>query len=155
MSGSELLCDDFDIECVFLSIAGYLVIWILQVATLERVNKNVYSSTPDSSLVSQVAPFSMESAFAGVWLWTAKLAHFGYYEARCVQSERPLTEPSVLNGRCAWRKKLNELTFSASPIYSNDIFVSALKPCCLSLSNKVICGSPLLSTYSSVRHFSV
>lgn len=58
----------------------------------KRLNKNVYSTTPD---------FSVKSAFAGVCLWTAKLVHFGYYEARCVPSVRPLTEPSVLNGRCA------------------------------------------------------
>jgi len=58
----------------------------------KRLNKNVYSTTPD---------FSVKSAFAGVCLWTAKLVHFGYYEARCVPSVvRPLTEPSVLNGRC-------------------------------------------------------
>lgn len=67
----------------------------------KRLNKNVFSTTPDSSLVSQVAPFSVKSAFAGVCLWTAKLVHFGYYEARCVPSVRSLTEPSVLNRRCA------------------------------------------------------
>lgn len=96
----------------FLSIVPYLVIWILQVAILKDWIR-MFTQPPMTALWLAKLPYSLCKVHSRVCgLWTAKLVHFGYYEARCLLSVRPLTEPTVLNGRLH-EKKLSEQTVSA------------------------------------------